>query len=39
MAFEGDDKGSECGNEPDERVNQQCEINVSHGFFSSICPP
>jgi len=32
MAFEGDDEGSECGHEPDERVNQQCEINVSHGF-------
>jgi hypothetical protein len=27
-----DDEGSQCGHEPDKGVNQQCEINVSHGF-------
>jgi hypothetical protein len=32
MAFKGDDEGSQRGNEPDKSVNQQCEINVSHGF-------
>ena len=31
-AAQRDDEGSECGHEPDKRVNQQCEINIGHGF-------
>jgi hypothetical protein len=31
-AAQGDDEGCQRANEPDKRVNQQCEINVSHGF-------
>jgi hypothetical protein len=32
-AAQGDDEGGQCGHEPDKGVNQQCEINVGHGFF------
>ena len=32
-AAERDDEGCQRGHEPDKGVNQQCEINVSHGFF------
>ena len=28
-----DDEGCKCGNESGKCVNQQCEINVCHGFF------
>jgi hypothetical protein len=32
-AAERDDECCQRGNEPGESVNQQCEINVCHGFF------
>jgi hypothetical protein len=33
MAAERDDESCQCGEEPDECINQQCEINRSHGFL------
>ena len=33
MAAQRDDEGGQRGNEPDKSVNQQCEINVGHGFL------
>ena len=32
-ATQRDYKGCQRGNEPGKSVNQQCEINVGHGFF------
>jgi hypothetical protein len=32
MATQGDDEGSQPGNEPDESINHQSKINGSHGL-------
>ncbi len=32
-AAQRDDEGCQRGNESGKSVNQQCEINVGHGFF------
>ena len=32
-AAQGDNEGCQRGNKSSESVNQQCKINVGHGFF------